>query len=265
MKLYSSSFSLSKGFFLILSIIIGAGIFHTASAYYYADFSYSAPLVTPTSHFSPLEEVLSEKKCTLNTNIPVEIEIAFQEAIKDIPCELLQSLQRIDIFEDLEGNYPRAMANSRIIKIREDAIYEPEFVNVLIHELGHVVDLGALETTTYSEISVYTDGAKQFYTDDISIDFYALSWKKEGVQNDYITKQDFVSGYASYDMFEDFSESFLLYMQNGYAFRSMAQDNAILQKKYMFFKTHIFNGKEFATGDKNYISSKRVWDVTYLY
>lgn len=59
---------------------------------------------------------------------------------------------------------------------------------------------------------------------------------------------EFVSSYSKNNNAEDFAESFVMYIQNGVIFRSMAAKNQYLQQKYNFLKTNIFGGREFNTG-----------------
>ncbi len=226
--------------------------------------------VIQKSEEEKLEVISTEKTCIIPADIPERIQKDFEKATQNIPCHLLQSLRKVEIFEDPQHIFPRAMANGRILKIRSDTIDEPEFIKVLIHELAHVVDLGGLTSENFSQKSSYKDGKKIIYKDDKSVLFYQLSWKTEYEKHQYISDLDFVGGYAAADMFEDYAESFLMYIEHGNEFRLMASRNEILQKKYNFFKTHIFSGKEFFTGTSlttvNTLSkkNKRPWDITKL-
>ncbi|HID92381.1 TPA: hypothetical protein EYP45_04670 [Candidatus Peregrinibacteria bacterium] len=201
--------------------------------------------------------------CTVPANIPSKLQEIFNEATKNIPCELLQSLERVEIFENEAKNMPRAMANARILKVRKDAISDPEIVSVIIHELGHVIDLGGLTGTDFQNISDFHDGALEFYEDDLSLLFYKISWTPRSVKADSQTL-DFVSGYAKYDMFEDFAESFVLYINHGKYFKALALENKKLRNKYVFFKYYVFKGKEFNTGSIPENLFVRNWDITRL-
>lgn len=215
-----------------------------------------------------ITDLSSEKKndetfCVVPAEIPFELQNIFNSATRDIPCSLLQSLQRVEIFIDETHTYPRAMANARIIKVRKDAIDDPEIVDVLIHELGHVVDLGGITGKKYDKISKFKDGSLSFYEDDLSIKFYSISWNAEG-KKENSSRLDFVGGYGSYDMFEDFAEGFLLYIEHGNYFKALAYQNKALRKKYLFFKKYVFNGKEFTTGTIPENLLIREWDITRL-
>ncbi len=210
------------------------------------------------------QEIKKEKKeiCAIPAKIPEEIQKEFSAATKDIPCHLLSSLRKVEIFDDPDHIFPRAMANGRILKIRRDAIEEPEFIQVLIHELGHVVDLGGLKSQKFLEKSAYKDGKKIIYADDKSVIFYQISWANEYEQVSQSSDLDFIGGYASLDMFEDYAESFLMYIEHGNDFRMLATDNEKLQKKYNFFRDQVFDGKEFFTGDFQVNFAEREWDIT---
>lgn len=198
----------------------------------------------------------------ISVKIPVEVEEAFYTAAQDIPCEMIASLKTIEIFED--DSLPRAMANARILKINKNVLDDPELVSVLIHELGHVVDLGGLHSQKYVSPSLFKDGSETIYEDDISTQFYAISWANENSRKQNATVQDFAGEYASSDPFEDFAEAFLLYINHGNTFRKMARHNDAMAQKYAFIKEKVFQGTEFNTGTRKISADKRVWDITKL-
>jgi len=77
-------------------------------------------------------------------------------------------------------------------------------------------------------------GKKVFATDDLSLKYYAESWKSETVRKPGSLKKDFCSGYGMSDPFEDFAECFNLYINHHSLFKAMAKNNQILTKKYNF-------------------------------
>lgn len=226
-------------------------------------FHLSSPVFTD-DEIAPIIVPKKDEKCSVPAEVPAEIENIFHSAIKDIPCEMLQSLYIIEIFDDPHGEYPRAMANSRILKINRYAIDRPEFMYVLQHEIGHIIDLGYFQSESFTQPSGYKDGQITIYEDDPSTDFYTISWNTDGSQKQNISETDFVGGYASSDMFEDFAESFLMYIKHGKEFRILAQENQVLAQKYAFIKHEVFNGKEFETGKKVVYSDTRAWDITKM-
>ena len=50
------------------------------------------------------------------------------------------------------------MASATRLYLRSDLFHLPERKEVIIHELGHVVDLGGLRGSSGSEISSFRDG-----------------------------------------------------------------------------------------------------------
>ncbi len=218
-------------------------------------------LIILFSFFFSAHAAMADISC-ITIEIPTELKNPLTEAAKDIPCELIDSLQTIEIFDD--PSLPRAMANARILKVNKSALNNPEIVDVLIHELGHVVDLGGLTSTSYKTPSVFKDGNETIYEDDASVYFYNLSWNTENKRKMNAVVQDFAGEYASTNPFEDFAEGFLLYIKHGNEFRKMARHNNIMAKKYNFFKEIVFSGTEFNSGTRKIPAEKRVWDVTKM-
>lgn len=106
-----------------------------------------------------------------------------------------------------------------------------ENVKVLVHELGHVVDIHFLKSGLFGS--------------DPSQDFYGYSWldmstKKEGAKID-----DFVSGYAMTNKYEDFAESFTYFVFHNEDFATRSKSNPLLAKKYAFLQKYVFPGEEF--------------------
>lgn len=97
-----------------------------------------------------------------------------------------------------------------------------EFENVLIHELGHIVD----------ENYLIQDG------NDVSAGFHDIS------KSD-LSFEGYVSEYASTNEHEDFAETFLFYIKYGSEFRHLAQSNNLLLSKYDFMRDYVFDGYEF--------------------
>lgn len=183
-------------------------------------------------------------------------------ALRDIPCIFLQELETFEVFDDMSK--PRALAGEHSLYFRSDLFSLPEAERVIIHEFGHIVDLGGLQSADFSQKSVFVDGHIPLFTDDPSVAFYQISWEGNDQWSRGTSKKDFVSGYAATDPFEDFAESFLFYQREGETFRTLAQRNDRLQKKYRFFRDQVFGGKEF--GGKTLVISMndRPWDATKM-
>lgn len=118
-----------------------------------------------------------------------------------------------------------------------------EFFQVLIHELGHIVDFRYLIWTPTNPLdNNFTEfGKKTFPVDDPSLDFYKLSWINENTSTSYVTYKDFVSWYSRKDIYEDFAESFNFYQNYNSIFRQLAKNSDILASKYDFLDTIFWN------------------------
>jgi hypothetical protein len=180
--------------------------------------------------------------------------------------------EQINVLKNLviknQKHASRGMANSKKIILHTESIEtDDEMVSVLIHELGHVTDLGGLKSIN-GGASAFVDRTKTFFNDDLSVDFYSLSWKDSDTLKMDIVHTDFVSGYAMSNCFEDFAESFLFYRMHGEKFRYLGESSDVLSAKYDFFKEHVFAGKEFQTEKEvsaEFVAGKSlVWDATML-
>ncbi|QQS59689.1 hypothetical protein IPN35_02300 [Candidatus Peregrinibacteria bacterium] len=218
------------------------------------DFSLQAP--------SQVEEAGDSELCSVKpfNNLPKEQEQVFRSAAEFIPCSFLLGLESITTFDDMSR--PRALSGATSLYIRSDLFSLPERKQVLIHELGHIVDLSGLKGVSGSEASLFRDGTHPVLLSDPSIRFYEISWKNEKKQKEGGGAEDFVTGYAATDPFEDFAESFLFYLEQGNAFREYAKKNAAIQKKYDFLKRTVFDDVEFLTGGIPTDLSSREWDAT---
>ena len=142
---------------------------------------------------------------------------------------------------------------------------EQEFRALLIHEVfGHVVDLGCLRGTPESGASDFRDGMEIIYNNDPSVAFYRISWENERNHKAGVDDRDFVTGYASWDPFEDMAESVTYYVLEQQAFRERAQQNPALAAKLRWIETMLFpKGIAVATGYhvwENIVP----WDATKL-
>ncbi|MBI5414830.1 hypothetical protein HZA38_04950 [Candidatus Peregrinibacteria bacterium] len=211
----------------------------------------------------PAKKIESECKLSADTStLPYEIQIVFQRAVQKAPCNLLQTLRSVEIVDD--PNMPRALGGKYTIKIRKDASKKPEFESVLIHELGHVTDIGGIYGSPQGGISEFYDGDIPVFQDDESLVFYRISWESSEQKKSISLSEDFVSGYAASNPFEDFAESFHLYIVHGNVFRAVISKNKALSKKYEFLKNEVFGGVEFQTGNADENMVPRPWDSTKI-
>ncbi len=194
---------------------------------------------------------------------------AIHTMIDDQFDSLYDVLESIDI--NAAGWLRRGWADWHNITINTEIIWSyEEFLEVLTHEIGHVVDLGMIQWASRSKNFDYTEfGAVQFAADDWSIDFYALSWKDEYKRHALSYSSDFCSWYGMSNPFEDFAECLNLYLNHNSLFRLWAAENTALEKKYNLFAALFGNAYLFA-GSKDlalldaYDSSWRPWDTTRI-
>lgn len=155
-----------------------------------------------------------------------------------------------------------------IINAKKDGagMSDHEFLSVLIHEMGHVTDLGGLQGSPDTAPSNFRDHSETIWGDDPSLQFYQMSWHNESTKKNFMIKSHFLSVYGMSDPFEDFAESYNYYVTHGREFRYYAYGSEIIKQKYEFLKNHVFNGYEFHTGILRNIKSHqyRYWDSTLL-
>lgn len=180
-----------------------------------------------------------------------------------LPADHIGSLRNLILDYDPETN--RGLGGRHIIILRAVNMAPEERIGVLVHEIGHVVDLGKMKEVENTKQSEFTDGKKPVYESDPSLEFYRISWENDQKRKKSASNLDFVSGYALTDPFEDFAESYVYYVLHNKDFKSKTQTSEMLYQKYQFMKEKVFNGLEFNTG--NYLTeglNLRPWDITVL-
>lgn len=182
--------------------------------------------------------------------------------LKSLPSEPVNHLKNLTLYFSDTGR--RGLGGGDTVILRCQNVTDEELVGVLVHEMGHIHDTGVMSGSFWAAKSEFMDGSKPVYEDDPSLGFYRLSWQNEKKMNLTAKKEDFVSGYAMTDSFEDFSESYAYYILHGKEFRQLAQENAVLKKKYDFLKDIVFDGKEYDNGEELEDVNERHYDVTVL-
>ena len=183
--------------------------------------------------------------------------------IAKLPSEHISTLRNLVL--DNDPNAHRGLGGKSLIILRGVNMDAGEMAAVLIHEIGHNVDLGFLSNPDQSVSSEFRDGRSLVYEGDPSLDFYRISWANEKARAKTAVNFDFVSGYAMTDPFEDFAESYAYYVLHNADFKSKAQTSDVLYQKYEFIKNKVFKGREFGTGEiKPEELNRRPWDVTVL-
>lgn len=127
---------------------------------------------------------------------------------------------------------------------------DEEFLSVLIHEFAHYYDIYSFSKTAFG---------------DVSDTFYEISWKSTEIKYKNALIDDFVSGYAMTNKYEDFAESYLYYVLHNKDFKARAKDNLALQRKYDFFTRYVFSERQFMNTDFSSEELKEYyWDITKI-
>lgn len=140
---------------------------------------------------------------------------------------------------------------------------DAEFVGLLVHECGHVTHGNLLGNAASGE-SAFRDGKDVFYSDSPVAAFFSISWSTESVLKKGMKKSDFVSGYAQSDAFEDFAETFAMYILHRPALKERAKSNTVIAAKLKWMETYLPLNED-ALGESTYSWNKTVpWDITKL-
>lgn len=188
----------------------------------------------------------------------------------DWQYSLLSTLRYVDVYDD--GGSTRGQAWWYDLSLFTDLISnEVEFFEVMVHEIGHIIDLGILQGSLREKDSLFTEfGTIVFAVDDPSLVYYKLSWTSEKTRISGSVGQDFCSGYGMTNPFEDFAECLNLYLNHHALFLYRSSYSTVLAAKYDFMY-ELFGGQYlFANeSDIDFISDKpsfwRPWDTTRMY
>ena len=196
-------------------------------------------------HFSAQNFRKTEKDKKALLNIKKNLQIS----LLALPSAHTDTLRSLEVRK--KNHVSRGLANSRKIILNTEQINDnDELSSVFVHEMGHIVDLGYLRGTN-GEPTAFKDNKTTFLSDDPSVKFYEISWKTTDKRILGATRNDFVSGYAQSNAFEDFAESYLFYRFHGEKFRAISKNSIQLKKKYFFMKEFVFNGQEFQKTKRN--------------
>ena len=136
------------------------------------------------------------------------------------------ALWQFPIIIDTERVEPRGQMYNESITLGSKIASTAEVSKVLVHEIGHMID-----------IYTFKKGLKK---SDISEEFYTISWKDPTTIKAGVPQTSFVSGYAATNQYEDFAESFTMYIFHNKEFLKRAEKNEYLKRKYNFLKTRVF-------------------------
>lgn len=142
------------------------------------------------------------------------------------------------------------------------SVSDEEFTALLTHECAHVIHSNW--TGTAKTETAFRDGKDAFRTDSPVVDFFSISWMGADILKENAKKADFASGYAQSDAFEDFAESFAMYILHRDAFEARAETNTAMAAKLQWMKTNLPTNDDLL-GTSRYTWDKSVpWDVTKL-
>lgn len=146
--------------------------------------------------------------------------------------------------------------------ILDGSVPDDEFLTLLTHECGHLAH-AALSGTPSSGDSGLRDGSQVFYNDSPAIGFFRISWMSDRVRREGSRAEDFVSGYAITDMFEDFAETYTYYLYQRADMEARARTNDAIRRKLDWMEANYPNPAVPVSG--NYVFGGKVpWDATKL-
>ena len=160
------------------------------------------------------------------------------------------ALWEFPIIVDRDRTSPRGQMSNESVTLSGKIQSLSEMAKVLVHELGHMVDIYLLRKDGFS-----SDPSKIFYT---------ISWSEPTVMKSGISLSSFVSGYAASNQYEDFAESFAMYVFHNKAFRERAVKDSLLQKKYDFLHSYVFGELFLGSSYEKDVVPAKLWDVTKI-
>lgn len=175
-----------------------------------------------------------------------------------LPRDCQAKLQSFTVLYDNPKH--RGLAGKGVILLAGN-VPDSEFVGLLMHEgLGHFADLTCWSGTPQAGDSPFIDSGDVMYRDDPSVAFYSLSWSESKIRRIDSRAEDFVSGYALTDTYEDFAESVAYYFLQEEAFAQRAQTNPVLAGKLAWLRAHYPKTNVSITGSA--WNGKIPWDAT---
>jgi hypothetical protein len=163
------------------------------------------------------------------------------------------------------GNDCRFRANSVITLSGEF-----EVVGTLFHEYAHWLDsnlFAPLPRTARGKIATLGFYSISYDTSQGSVQagsrtYYPLRRGESVVATEFVGAyargaELLIEGTPKYTPFEDFAESFGLYVNGGKIFRQLAANNQYLKQKYDWLKVNVFAGFEYDTGEAGSIKLLR--------
>ncbi len=228
------------------------------------EFSYAKPWPTTQFQAETATTVPSTNSPSLHPSVaqpdisPRHQQIA-NDVLRTLPEKCRDALH--DLFVRYEKPKHRGLSGKHVI-ILDGTVADEEFRALLIHELGHITDLGCLQGTSGTQ-TVFRDGRDIMLSDDPSVSYYRISWESASKKRSSARVEDFVSGYAFSDIFEDFAEGFAYYLLQREAFAARAKENRAIELKLRWFERYF--GSDFTVASSRSPWKEKIpWDVTKL-
>lgn len=188
--------------------------------------------------------------------------ILADQVLRSLPPQCRNNLKNFYVNYDKNAAYRGLGGAETIIVI--GTVPDHEFKALLIHECGHVTDLGGLKGTKKGGPTSFYDGKQAIYGNDPSVAFYSISWLTPVINQPGTKESDFVSGYASVNPFEDFAEAYAYYALQKEVFKKIAATNPVLKAKYDFMEQVVFGDTSSVASGQHVPGKKVPWDVTKL-
>lgn len=215
---------------------------------------------SPESHAaapSPLRAILPVLR---HQDIHSNHQILLSETLRALPEQCQKSLRNLYVRYDRPKQRGLAGKGTMILS---GNVRAAELRALFIHEFGHITDLGCLTGTQESGPSPFHDGPEPIFQNDRSLSFYQISWVEETTRKPGNMPGDFVSGYAAKDAFEDFAETFAYFVLQPEAFKTRAQGNIALHKKWVWMQEYVFQKAKTLASGKPW-NGVLPWDVTKI-
>lgn len=217
----------------------------------------AARRVTPPKHRAPVLLASVDQP-----DIRPEHRTLADKVLRILPPHCKENLRNFYVNYDPK-NTSRGLGGATTV-IVTGLVPDKEFMALVIHECGHITDLGGLFGSSQAGVSEFYDGPTPIYNDDPSVEFYRVSWASPQTKKKGVKSSDFVSGYAATDAFEDFAESFAYFALQRADFERLAKKNPALKAKYDFLASSVFPGTSPVSDGKYKRISEVPWDTTKL-